>query len=151
MGMNETRPFSSLESSSCNWWDTKSCGMFQIRDKRFLISSESFTERVHPIWIRRQILSRPAAQNEDTPMQISCREVRKELAHYMEDDISPELRGRIERHFVKCDGCFAIYDGLRKVIRLVNSTEIIELPEGFSVRLYRRIVTSSDSEFRRSQ
>src|SRR5215470_11344133 len=80
MGMNETRPFSSLESSSCNWWDTKSCGMFQIRDKRFLISSESFTERVHPIWIRRQILSRPAAQNEDTPMQISCREVRKELA-----------------------------------------------------------------------
>ena len=84
-------------------------------------------------------------------MQISCREVRKELAHYMEDDISPELRGRIERHFVKCDGCFAIYDGLRKVIRLVNSTEIIELPEGFSVRLYRRIVTSSDSEFRKSQ
>ena len=84
-------------------------------------------------------------------MQISCREVRKELAHYMEDDISPELRERIERHFVKCDGCFAIYDGLRKVIRLVNSTEIIELPEGFSVRLYRRIVTSSDSEFRRSQ
>ena len=90
-------------------------------------------------------------KNEDTPMQISCREVRKELAHYMKDDISPELRGRIERHFVKCDGCFAIYDGLRKVIRLVNSTEIIELPEGFSVRLYRRIVTSSDSEFRKSQ
>jgi len=24
-------------------------------------------------------------------MQISCREVRKELANYMEDDISPEL------------------------------------------------------------
>src|SRR5215472_11747973 len=84
-------------------------------------------------------------------MQISCREVRKELANYMEEDISPELRERIERHFLKCDGCSAIYDGLRKVIRLVNSTEIIQLPEGFSVRLYCRIVTSSGPESRTSQ
>jgi hypothetical protein len=77
-------------------------------------------------------------------MQISCRDVRKELANYMEDDISPELRERVERHFLKCEGCFAIYDGLRRVIRLVNSTEIIELPHGFSVCLYRKIATSSD-------
>jgi len=79
-------------------------------------------------------------------MQISCREVRKGLANYMEDDISPELSKWIERHFLKCDGCFAIYDSLRKVIRLVNSTEIIELPQGFSVRLYRKIATSSEPE-----
>lgn len=80
-------------------------------------------------------------------MQTSCREVRKELASYMEDDISPELlRERIEPHFLKFDGCFAAYDGLRKVIRLVNSKEIIELPQGFSVRLYRKIATSSDPE-----
>jgi hypothetical protein len=69
----------------------------------------------------------------------------------MEDDISPEFRERIERHFLKCDGCFALYDGLRTLIRLVNSTEIIALPEGFSVRLYGRIVTGSDPESRRSQ
>jgi hypothetical protein len=44
-------------------------------------------------------------------MQISCREVRKELENCMEEDVSPELRERIERHFLNCDGCFAIYDG----------------------------------------
>ena len=124
---------------------------FRTKIKRFLTSSESFVERVHPMWIRRKILSRPAANNEDTPTQISCREVRKELAHYMEDDISPALRERIEGHFLRCGVCFAIYDGLRKVVRLVNSTEIIELPQGFSVRLYRRIVTSSNPQSRRSQ
>ena len=90
-------------------------------------------------------------KNEGTPMQISCREVRKELANYMEDDISPELRQRIERHFLKCDGCFAVYDGLCKVIRLISSTEIIELPQGFSVRLYRRIATGSGPEAGKSQ
>ena len=76
-------------------------------------------------------------------MKISCREVRKELANYMEDDISSELRARIERHFHQCDGCFAIYDGLRKIVRLMNKAEIIELPEGFSARLYQRIVSNS--------
>lgn len=76
-------------------------------------------------------------------MQISCHEVRRELANYMEDDISSELRVRIGRHFQECYGCFAIYDGLRNVVRLIDETEIIELPKGFSVRLYQRIVTNS--------
>ena len=78
-------------------------------------------------------------------MEINCREVRKELANYMDHDISLELRARIDRHFLTCEGCFATYDGLRKVIRLISSTEIIELPEGFSARLYHRIATNSGS------
>jgi len=84
-------------------------------------------------------------RNEDPGMQISCHEVRRELANYMEDDVSQELRARIEQHFFICEGCFATYDGLRKVVRLINRTEIIELPEGFSARLYHRIATRSDS------
>ncbi len=72
-------------------------------------------------------------------MQISCQEVRRELANYMEDDISPELRARIDRHFMDCDGCQVLYDSLRRVMRLMSATEIIELPEGFSQRLYARL------------
>ena len=37
------------------------------------------------------------------------------------------------------------YDDLRKVKRLTKTTEIIELPEGFSARLYPRIALISDS------
>ena len=43
-------------------------------------------------------------------MQISCREVRRELANYMEDDVSQELKVRIEQHFLACEGCFATYN-----------------------------------------
>ena len=78
-------------------------------------------------------------------MQISCRKVCRELANHMEDDVSGDLRARIEQHFLKCEGCFATYDSLRKVLRLINKTEIIELPEGFSARLYLWIATGSDS------
>jgi hypothetical protein len=72
-------------------------------------------------------------------MEISCREVRRELANYMEDDIAEELRLRIERHFLRCDGCSALYDGLRQVIYLVNESDLIELPVGLSQRLFQRL------------
>ena len=74
-------------------------------------------------------------------MKIRCSEVRRELANYMEDDIDVELRSRIERHFRECDGCNTLYDSIRKIIRLVGSTDIIELPAGFSRRLYERLST----------
>ena len=73
--------------------------------------------------------------------RMRCSEVRRELANYMEDDIDVELRSRIERHFRECDGCNALYDSIRKIIRLVGSTEIIELPAGFRRRLYERLAT----------
>jgi Putative zinc-finger len=76
-------------------------------------------------------------------MEISCREVRQELANYMEDDITSELRLRIERHFLRCDGCSALYDGLRQIIYLVNESDLIELPAGLSRRLFQRLNTKS--------
>ena len=96
--------------------------------------------------IRRGKLAFIQGRNEVLPMQISCREVRRELANYMEDEVSQELKVRIEQHFLTCEGCFATYDSLRRIIRLIDRAEIIELPEGFSARLYHRIATGSDSE-----
>jgi anti-sigma factor (TIGR02949 family) len=72
-------------------------------------------------------------------MQISCREVRRELADYMEGDIDEDMRARIEQHFRECDGCSVMYDSIRKVIRLVGASDVIELPAGFSQRLYARL------------
>jgi anti-sigma factor (TIGR02949 family) len=72
-------------------------------------------------------------------MEISCREVRQELANYLEDDVTQDLRSRIERHFLKCEGCRAMYDGLRQIIYLVNESDLIELPPGLSQRLFQRI------------
>ncbi len=72
-------------------------------------------------------------------MEISCREVRQELANYMEDDITVDLRSRIERHFLRCDGCSTLYDGLRQIIYLVNESDLIELPAGLSQRLFQRL------------
>jgi hypothetical protein len=83
--------------------------------------------------------ARPKARQKEFDMEISCREVRQELANYMEDDITVDLRLRIERHFLRCDGCSALYDGLRQIIYLVNESDLIELPVGLSQRLFQRL------------
>ena len=72
-------------------------------------------------------------------LEISCREVREELMDYLENDVTHELRTRIESHLAGCTGCWLYYDGVRRVIRIIGNTKVIELPAGFSQRLYSRL------------
>ena len=72
-------------------------------------------------------------------MQIDCTEVRRELSNYIENDVTPELRRQMEQHFVICPGCTAVYDGVRNIIKLVADGRVLELPPGFSRRLFARL------------
>ena len=72
-------------------------------------------------------------------LQISCEEVRRELSNYIDDDVSAGLRARIDSHVRSCIGCRAIFDGMNNVIRLVGAHDVIELPSGFSRRLFERL------------
>ena len=73
-------------------------------------------------------------------IEIDCYQVRRELSDYLEGDLTPQLRLRIEEHLQTCDHCRAVYDGLRNIVRLLGDEEAIELPEGFSQRLYKRLL-----------
>lgn len=72
------------------------------------------------------------------PVEIDCYAVRRELVNYMEADLTPELRERVESHLQSCDHCTAVYDGVRNVVQLLGNKDSIELSRGFSHRLYRR-------------
>ena len=72
-------------------------------------------------------------------LELDCYEVRRELVSYMEKDVEPELRNRIDAHLRNCHHCTAVYDGVRNVVHLLGHHESIELPAGFSQRLYRRL------------
>jgi len=71
--------------------------------------------------------------------EIDCYQVRRELSEYLEDDVTPELRSQIEDHLAGCAHCTAIYDGMRNVVQLLGNEIMIEMPEGFSQRLYQRL------------
>jgi len=73
-------------------------------------------------------------------IEIDCYQVRRELSDYLEGDLTPQLRLRIEEHLQTCDHCRAVYDGLRNIVRLLGDEEVIELPQGFGQRLYKRLL-----------
>jgi anti-sigma factor (TIGR02949 family) len=76
-------------------------------------------------------------------MQIGCDEVLQALTDFLEEDLTQELRARIEAHLRGCHRCTAAYDGVRNVLRLVADHRVLELPAGFSRRLEGRIRRAS--------
>ena len=71
-------------------------------------------------------------------IEISCVEVWREISNYLDNEISAELRERMEAHFKACAHCTAVLDGTRNVVELVGDGKIFQMPEGFSKRLYKK-------------
>jgi hypothetical protein len=72
-------------------------------------------------------------------VEISCVEVWREISNYLDQDISPAVRERMEAHFKLCAHCTAVLDGTRNVVGLVGDGRVFQMPDGFSKRLQERI------------
>jgi anti-sigma factor (TIGR02949 family) len=72
-------------------------------------------------------------------IEISCLEVWREISNYLDDEVDPELRARMEAHFKACAHCTAVLDGTRNVVKLVGDGVEYQMPDGFSRRLQDRI------------
>jgi len=76
-------------------------------------------------------------------IEINCREVWRELSNYIDDQVDPQLRARMEAHFKDCEHCSAILDGTLNVIQLVGDGRVFDLPDGFSERLRKKLAAES--------
>ncbi|HET8888690.1 MAG TPA: anti-sigma factor [Candidatus Angelobacter sp.] len=72
-------------------------------------------------------------------IEISCIHVWREISNYIDGEIDPEVRRRMEEHFKGCEHCSAILDGTKNVVRLVGDGHAFDLPRGFSSRLKDRL------------
>ena len=79
-------------------------------------------------------------------IEISCLEVWREISNYIDEEVSPELRARMEAHLKVCEHCSAILDGTQNVVKLVADGEVFDVPKGFGDRLRSRM----ESEFKKS-
>jgi Putative zinc-finger len=72
-------------------------------------------------------------------IEISCVEVWREISNYLSEEISLEMRERMEAHFKACAHCAAILDGTRNVVELVGDGRVFQMPDGFSKRLFKKL------------
>ena len=95
--------------------------------------------RLSPLSAARIALSGMIVLREKQLVEIDCREISREITNYIEGDLTPEMRERVDRHLRECPHCKAVYDGSRNVVRLLGGNNVLELPAGFSQRLHRRL------------
>lgn len=60
-------------------------------------------------------------------VKISCAEVWREISNYLEDEVSADLRTRMDEHFKGCKRCTAVLVGTRNVVRLVGDAAVFDL------------------------
>jgi hypothetical protein len=79
-------------------------------------------------------------------VEISCLEMWQQISNYIDGDVEPELKARMEFHFQKCRDCKAVLDGTRNAVRLLTDGEWYPLPDGFGERLFQRLSSRYSSD-----
>jgi len=72
-------------------------------------------------------------------MQVSCHEIWREISNYLDSDVDPALRERMEQHFAHCRHCAALLDSTHNVLVLIGDNRAFALPADFSKRLYTKL------------
>ena len=72
-------------------------------------------------------------------LEIDCLEVWRNISDLIDDEVTPDLRVRIEEHFKGCAHCKAIYDGANNVVKIVGDERAFDLPPAVGKRLYAKL------------
>jgi putative zinc finger protein len=72
-------------------------------------------------------------------IEIPCEQVWREISNYLEGEVAPELRERMEQHFRGCHRCLAVLNGTRNVVALIGDEQSFPVPPGFGERLYSKL------------
>ncbi len=59
---------------------------------------------------------------------ISCRHVTREISNYIDGQLTPELRDRIEEHLRLCDRCSVVVDTCRKLLYIAGDEKVFDVP-----------------------
>jgi Putative zinc-finger len=68
-------------------------------------------------------------------VEISCIEVWRQISDYVDDDVNPEMKARLEHHFENCKHCKAILDGAQNIVALIGDEQTFAFDDAISDRI----------------
>jgi anti-sigma factor RsiW len=66
---------------------------------------------------------------------LTCKDFLHELSDYLDENLDPELRTRLEQHITECPNCWVIADTTRKTIRIYKGMDPYPVPADIESRL----------------
>lgn len=72
-------------------------------------------------------------------MKVSCHEIWREISNYLDNDVDPGLRERMERHFAGCRHCAALLDSTHNLLVLIGDDRAFAVPADLGQRLYSKL------------
>ena len=66
---------------------------------------------------------------------LTCKDFLHELSDYLDENLNPELRAKLEQHITECPNCWVIADTTRKTIRIYKGMDPYPVPPEVESRL----------------
>jgi RNA polymerase sigma-70 factor (ECF subfamily) len=74
---------------------------------------------------------------------ITCRHVTRQISAYIDGQLTPELRAKIEEHLRLCDRCSIVLDTTRKLLYVAGDEKVFEVP--FECRVNWKQITGMEA------
>jgi anti-sigma factor (TIGR02949 family) len=75
----------------------------------------------------------------------NCRDAVQNLYSLLDDELSPELKATVERHFEECPGCFPLYQFERSFCRFLRARVAAQTaPPELRRRVFERLLLENE-------
>ncbi|MCL5743522.1 MAG: zf-HC2 domain-containing protein [Acidobacteria bacterium] len=66
---------------------------------------------------------------------LTCKEFLQELSDYLDENVDPGLRQKLERHIALCPNCWVVTDTTKKTIQIYKGMDPYSMPSDVEGRL----------------
>ena len=70
---------------------------------------------------------------------MKCETVVRELSNYLDQEVAPGLRQRMDAHLRDCESCCVLLKEIAGTIGMLADDALLDIPPGYSRRLYRKV------------
>ncbi|HEX8892557.1 MAG TPA: MEDS domain-containing protein [Terriglobales bacterium] len=70
---------------------------------------------------------------------MTCQEVQRELANYLDRELPIEVCAAMQDHFRTCERCAALLQDMRDIVLALGDERLVDVPPGYGARLYRKL------------
>jgi hypothetical protein len=70
---------------------------------------------------------------------LTCKQFLQELSDFLDENVCPEERAKLQQHINECPNCWVLADTTRRTIKIYRECEPVSLPDDVQTRLMKAL------------